>query len=133
MTFDLHIGIDYSCRETPTSRKAALQVYAAFGMEEPRRIQSPSSTETIYKNWCRKEIAQWLIEQARRTSRSSSGSTTGFHSPSATSSGTGSNHGRSSSTTFASTGRPTITPTLISSVTEKTALQIAPETRPTYG
>ncbi len=64
MTFDLHIGIDYSGRETPTSRTPTLQVYAAFGDEEPRRILSPSSTEKTYKNWCRKEIAEWLIEQA---------------------------------------------------------------------
>jgi hypothetical protein len=52
MTFDLSIGIDYSGRETPTSRTPALQVYAAFGDEEPRRILSPSSTEKTYKNWC---------------------------------------------------------------------------------
>ncbi len=66
MTFDLYIGIDYSGRKTPTSRTPALQVYAAFGDEEPRRIISPSSTEKTFKNWCRKEIAQWLIEQARK-------------------------------------------------------------------
>lgn len=28
MNFDLHIGIDYSGRKTPTSRTPALQVYA---------------------------------------------------------------------------------------------------------
>jgi hypothetical protein len=66
MTYDLHVGIDYSGRETPTSRTPALQVYAAFDTEEPRRILSPSSTETTYKNWCRKEIAGWLIEQAKK-------------------------------------------------------------------
>ena len=66
MTFDLYIGIDYSGRETPTSRTPALQVYAAFGNEEPRRIISPSSTKKTFRNWCRKEIAQWLIEQARK-------------------------------------------------------------------
>lgn len=62
--FDLHIGIDYSGREAPTSRTPALQVYAAFDHEEPRRILSPSSTDKSYKNWCRKEIAEWLIKQA---------------------------------------------------------------------
>mgnify|MGYP000513019257 CR=1 FL=1 len=66
MTFDLFIGIDYSGRETPTSRTPALQVYAAFGHEDPRRILSPSSTEKTFKNWCRKEIAEWLIEQAEK-------------------------------------------------------------------
>ena len=65
MNFDLHIGIDYSGRETPTSRTQALQVYAAFDSEEPRRILPPASTQKTYKNWCRKEIAEWLIEQAR--------------------------------------------------------------------
>lgn len=64
--FDLHIGIDYSGRETPTSRTPALQVYAAFDTEEPRRILSPSSSEKTFKNWNRKEIAGWLIEQARK-------------------------------------------------------------------
>lgn len=66
MTFDLLIGIDYSGRKTPTSRTPALQVYAAFGDEEPHRILSPSSTEKTYKNWCRKEIAEWLVEQAEK-------------------------------------------------------------------
>ena len=66
MNFDLHIGIDYSGRETPTSRTAALQVYAAFGDEDPRRIRSPSATSKTFKNWCRQEIAAWLIEQARK-------------------------------------------------------------------
>ena len=66
MTSDLHIGIDYSGRETPTSRTPALQVYVAFDTEEPRRILSPASSEKTYKNWCRKEIAEWLIEQANK-------------------------------------------------------------------
>ena len=62
----MHIGIDYSGREAPTSRTPALQVYAAFDTENPRRIFSPFSTEKFYKNWCRKEIAEWLIEQAQK-------------------------------------------------------------------
>jgi hypothetical protein len=33
MTFDLHIGIDYSGREKPISRTPGLQVYAASGDE----------------------------------------------------------------------------------------------------
>jgi hypothetical protein len=79
--FDLHIGIDYSGRETPTSRKPALQVYAAFDTEEPRRILSPSSTEKTYKNWCRKEIAEWLIEQAERNITFIAGIDHGFSFP----------------------------------------------------
>jgi hypothetical protein len=66
MNFDLHIGIDYSGRQTPQSRTAALQVYAAFDIEEPRRITSPAGTGNSTKNWCRQEIAEWLMEQARK-------------------------------------------------------------------
>jgi len=58
VTFDLHAGIDYSGRETRTSRTPALQFYAAFDTEEPRRILSPALTEKTFKNWCRKEIAE---------------------------------------------------------------------------
>lgn len=64
MLFDLHIGIDYSGRETPTTRTPALQVYAAAGHEEPQRIRPPSSTKKTSKNWCRKEVAEWLTQQA---------------------------------------------------------------------
>ena len=42
MTFDLHIGIDYSGRETPTSRTPTLQVYAATGGEEPQQVHTPA-------------------------------------------------------------------------------------------
>ncbi|MEM9656873.1 MAG: hypothetical protein AAF961_00795 [Planctomycetota bacterium] len=65
MTFDLYIGIDYSGRQTSASRTPALQVYAAFGEEEPRRVLSPAATEKTYKNWCRQEIAEWLVQQAK--------------------------------------------------------------------
>ena len=65
MYFDLHICIDYSGRETPKSRTPALQVYASFESEEPRRILSPASSEKTLRNWCRTEIAEWLIHQAR--------------------------------------------------------------------
>ena len=79
--FDLHIGIDYSGRETPTSRTPVLQVYAAFDTEEPRRILSPSSTEKTYKNWNRKEIAEWLIEQANKNITFIAGIDHGFSFP----------------------------------------------------
>ena len=81
MNFDLFIGIDYSGRETPTSRTPALQVYAAFGDEEPRRILSPSSTDKTFKNWCRKEIAEWLIEQANKNITFIAGIDHGFSFP----------------------------------------------------
>lgn len=81
MTFDLHIGIDYSGRETPTSRTPALQVYTAFDIKEPQRILSPSSTEKTYKNWNRKEIGEWLIEQARKNITFIAGIDHGFSFP----------------------------------------------------
>jgi hypothetical protein len=81
MTFDLHIGIDYSGRETPTSRTPALQVYASFDGAEPRSIASPTSSERQYKNWCRKEIAEWLIEQANKNISFIAGIDHGFSFP----------------------------------------------------
>lgn len=81
MTFDLHIGIDYSGRETPTSRTPALQVFASFDGEEPRPISSPTSSAKLYKNWCRKEIAEWLIEQASKNITFIAGIDHGFSFP----------------------------------------------------
>ena len=81
MTFDLHIGIDYSGRETPTSRTPALQVYAAFDNPHPRRITSPAATEKSFKNWCRKEIALWLVEQANKNITFIAGIDHGFSFP----------------------------------------------------
>jgi len=64
MAFDLHIGIDYSGRETPISRTSGLQVYAVSAEEEPRAIRTPKNPDGGNWNWCRKEVADWLIEQA---------------------------------------------------------------------
>lgn len=62
--FDLHIGIDYSGAQTPTSRLSALQVYAATqGL--PERITTPAAPDTERWNWTRQEIAEWLIDHAR--------------------------------------------------------------------
>ncbi|MEQ9379732.1 MAG: hypothetical protein RJP95_02630, partial [Pirellulales bacterium] len=81
MSFDLHIGIDYSGRETPTSRTPTLQVYASFDGGEPRRIPSPASTNKLFKNWCRKEIAEWLIERAKENITFIAGIDHGFSFP----------------------------------------------------
>jgi hypothetical protein len=62
ISFDLHIGIDYSGRKTPLSRTPSLQVYTASISEEPRRIPTPKAPPGARWNWCRKEIAEWLIE-----------------------------------------------------------------------
>ena len=67
MIFDLHIGIDYSGAQTPTSRLAGLQVYAATtGM--PERIASPAAQNKNW-NWTRQEIAEWLVQQVRSGQR----------------------------------------------------------------
>lgn len=63
MTFDLHIGIDYSGAQTPTSRLAGLQVYATTGL--PERITTPAAPQSKSWNWTRREIADWLVEQVR--------------------------------------------------------------------
>ena len=65
MQFDLHIGIDYSGAKTATSRLSGIQVYSADVSGEPRIVRSPAATIRRQKNWCRKEIANWLIELAR--------------------------------------------------------------------
>ena len=65
MTFDIHIGIDYSGRATSTKRTPALQIYATRDSDGPQRIRPPAASEKACKNWCRAEIADWLIEQAR--------------------------------------------------------------------
>lgn len=66
MNFDLCIGIDYSGAKTPLSRNAALQVYESRCGEEPQPVLSPSSTDESKRNWCRREIANWLADRARQ-------------------------------------------------------------------
>ena len=62
--FDLYIGVDYSGAETAESRLRGLQVYQATdGM--PERVTAPSAPEGRHWNWSRREIAAWLVEQAR--------------------------------------------------------------------
>jgi hypothetical protein len=80
-TFDLHIGIDYSGRETTTSRTPGLQVYAVSGDEELRAIRTPKAPEGTNWNWCRKEIAEWLIEQACQKAMFIAGIDHGFSFP----------------------------------------------------
>ena len=65
MKFQFHIGIDYSGAQTPTSRLAGLQVYATT-TGFPERIITPAAPEARSRNWTRREIAVWLIEQAQK-------------------------------------------------------------------
>ena len=81
MQFDVHVGVDYSGREFPTTRTPALQVYAAFNEEPPRRLSSPASTSKTRRNWCRKEVAEWLMEQADSGTRMIAGVDHGFSFP----------------------------------------------------
>ena len=66
MEFDLCIGIDYSGAKTPLSRSSALQIYESRRGAEPRPVLSPSSTNKLRRNWCRREIANWLADRVRQ-------------------------------------------------------------------
>ena len=63
MMFAKHIGIDYSGRGTPLHRLPGLQVYAATGDRPPQRVNPPSAPKGKDRNWCRKEVAEWLLQQ----------------------------------------------------------------------
>ena len=65
MTFQKYIGIDYSGGGTPLTRSAGLQVYLAMTDRLPKRVNPPSTPKGQNRNWCRKEVAAWLIEQAK--------------------------------------------------------------------
>ena len=77
MTFHLHIGIDYTGAQTPTSRLAGLQVYAAT-TGRPERIPTPAAPQSKTWNWTRQEVAEWLIAQARSNQRFIAGIDQGF-------------------------------------------------------
>jgi uncharacterized short protein YbdD (DUF466 family) len=65
VAFDLHVGINYSGAGSPTSRSAQLQVYAVAKDQKPAPVTPPAIPEGQRWNWCRKEIADWLIELAK--------------------------------------------------------------------
>lgn len=79
--FDLHIGIDYSGAKTPVSRLANIQVYCGCGSNEPESVASPMSTSKKCRNWCRREVAEWLIQTARSGARFIAGVDHGFSFP----------------------------------------------------
>jgi hypothetical protein len=62
--FEKFIGIDYSGSGTPLTRTPGLQVYVATHDRLPKRLNPPSTPPGRNRNWCRKEVAEWLIEQA---------------------------------------------------------------------
>ena len=63
MMFTNFIGIDYSGRGTPLHRIPGLQVYAATGHRLPERVNPISAPQGKDRNWCRKEVAEWLLQQ----------------------------------------------------------------------
>jgi hypothetical protein len=64
LTFDQHIGIDYSGAQTPHSRLSGLQIYAADN-GEPVRIVTPSAPAGGRWNWTRIEVAAWLLDMVK--------------------------------------------------------------------
>jgi len=75
--FGQHIGIDYSGAKTATSRLPGLQVYAATN-HHPRRISPPAAR---VRNWTRREIFNWLLQQAAGPRRFIAGIDHGFSLP----------------------------------------------------
>jgi hypothetical protein len=63
MTFDLHIGIDYSGAGTPESRKTGIRVFICDGREEPRQERSPADRLGQLRHWNRRELADWIISE----------------------------------------------------------------------
>jgi hypothetical protein len=61
--FQRHIGIDYSGAETPTSRQKGIQVYEVRDGKPPAVVTPPSIQPERPRNWCRQELAHWLVEQ----------------------------------------------------------------------
>lgn len=62
MRFEKYIGIDYSGSGSPLTRAAGLQVYIATPNELPRRL-NPPGLGSRDRNWCRREVAKWLMEE----------------------------------------------------------------------
>jgi hypothetical protein len=65
VAFDVHVGMNYSGADLPTSRSAELQVCAVAKDEKPAPVTPPAIPEGQRWSWCRKEIADWLIELAK--------------------------------------------------------------------
>ena len=76
--FDLYVGIDYSGAKAPVSRLPGLQVYQATPAGDAERVPPPTAGT---KNWCRKELAYWLIRQLSGADRLIIGIDHGFSFP----------------------------------------------------
>jgi len=58
--FKTYVGIDYSGARTTVSRNRGLQVFQATSTANPMRVKPPAGKK---RNWTRKEIAYWCLEQ----------------------------------------------------------------------
>ncbi|MCR9199268.1 MAG: hypothetical protein NXI04_11530 [Planctomycetaceae bacterium] len=65
-TYEAFVGIDYSGSKTPTSRSAAIQVYRGSGGRSPRIVRPSVSGTRQHRNWCRRDVADWLIRTIRQ-------------------------------------------------------------------
>lgn len=63
--FERFIGIDYSGAKTSASRLSAIQGYVCDRGPEPILVSSPVSTAGGTRNWCRQEVAEFVIAEAR--------------------------------------------------------------------
>ncbi len=61
--FNAYIGIDYSGAGKPTSRLSGLRVFAAVPCAQPKKVR-PNGPKI--RNWTRKEVASWCIQQIRQ-------------------------------------------------------------------
>ena len=64
--FESCVGIDYSGSKTPASRSAAIQVYRGSGGRSVRIVRPAASSAKQHRNWCRREVAEWLIRTIRQ-------------------------------------------------------------------
>lgn len=63
--FESFVGIDYSGSKSATSRSAAIQVYRSSAGRGPRIVRTAAAGRQ-HRNWCRQEVAQWLVRTIRQ-------------------------------------------------------------------
>lgn len=79
--FDLCVGIDYSGAGTATTRSATIQVYSAASGSCCEIVKSPAATQQRPRNWCRREVAAWLIQSIQAGQKVIAGIDHGFSFP----------------------------------------------------
>lgn len=76
--FTRYIGIDYSGAQKCTSRLRSLQVFSAEGNKQSRKVCPPESRD---RNWTRRGIAAWLLEELSKPQKIIVGIDHGFSFP----------------------------------------------------